>query len=347
MPRDRLGALPFPGTFTLYTKADPAHLGRHRYGHWPRPFGGDDEKERGIVYTTRAGFLDLAHVRIAIDWGRHCTRLAQEAIVNGRDGLAVPGPDAAVFHVALEYPNGWGELPVAERARIVDAASRRVGQRVAYLVLTWHEVATWFGYRPFLFDESRSAFTYDDTVATLVGLRVAGLAMAGAGEDTDDAFDAAATAALDAELRRLGACTPAQTEQAVRAVEGVWWSGDAPLKRQADVCSADVDAVVPWLVSDLPFASDSTVAEPFPIPCDRSLHGGPADVEAVTARVEIEPRMRQAAAMRELIPGHPERFREGRDLPPLFDAMRAQMRARYGPDVGRPWPEAATAHTSR
>jgi hypothetical protein len=48
-PRDRIGALPFPGPFTLYTVADPNHLGKHRYGTFGRiPIIQTEEKERGI-----------------------------------------------------------------------------------------------------------------------------------------------------------------------------------------------------------------------------------------------------------------------------------------------------------
>src|SRR3954465_1613183 len=137
-PRDRLGALPFPGATTLYATADPAKLGRHRYERMPRAWGGD-EKERGIIYTTRAGFLDLAHVRIAIDWTRFCTERVRGAMEQGQAELAVPGADNGVFHVGLTYPEGWAGLAEAERREAIDAAAPRVGQRVAYLVLTWHE----------------------------------------------------------------------------------------------------------------------------------------------------------------------------------------------------------------
>jgi hypothetical protein len=202
---------------------------------------------------------------------------------------------------------------------------------VAYLVLTWHEVATWFGYRTFFFDESRSAFTYDDTVATLVGMRVGARAMA-ADEGRD--FDAAVTAGLGEELRRLGAVTPAQTERAVRAVEGVWWAGDAPLKRQADVCPAEVDVVRPWVVPNL-FTDGESKVETFALP---RLVEPPDARPAITATVEIEPRIAEAERMRGLLPERRERFRDDRELPALMRAMQAEMRERYGPEVCRPWP---------
>ncbi len=328
-PRDRLGALPFPGMMTLYTPADPADLGRHRYASWPRLIG-EDERERGIIYTTRAGFLDLAHVRIAIDHTRFCTRAVRVAIDAGRTEVALPGPDQSVFHVALDYAPGWPGLSAREREQAAAAAARQVGQRVAYLMLTWHEVTTWFGYRTFFLDESRSAFAYDDSVSHLVGMRVAERAMA----DGARPFDEAVTAELAAELRRLGAVKPEQTDQAARAVEGVWWAGEQPLKRHADVYAGECagDVLRPWLVARLPFAAGA-VAEEFPLPrarCDTTA--------AVRAAVEIEPRITQAHAMRALLPGKPDRFGDDRDVPALLRAVRAQMLAKYGPEVGVPWP---------
>jgi hypothetical protein len=249
----------------------------------------------------------------------------------------VAGPDQAVFHVALAYPADWADRAAAARAESVDAASNQIGQRVAYLILTWHELATWFGYRTFFFDESRSAFTYDDSIAHLVGMRVAERAMA----DRDRPFDDAVTHALVEELHRLGAVTPAQTEQAVRAVEGAWWSGDAPLKRQADVCPGNEVEVHAWLVPGLAFATAAADAppEPFPLPRVDGRGGDPAAPAA--ASIEIETRMAEAATMRALLPDRPERFRDDRDMPALLRAMRAQMRERFGPDVDRPWPTPA------
>src|SRR5262249_12707791 len=70
-PRWRLGALPFPGPLSLYAAADATDLGMHRYtSWWERPFE-EGEGARGIMYTCRAGFLDLAHLRDAVDWTRY------------------------------------------------------------------------------------------------------------------------------------------------------------------------------------------------------------------------------------------------------------------------------------
>src|SRR5215218_5176260 len=118
-PRSRLGALPFPGPFTLYTTADPDRLGRHRYGHSPR-FLRADEKERGLIYTTRAGFIDMAHLRMTIDWTRYYTRLLRRAILADRRQVKLAGMEDCPLYVTLNYPTGWSELSADERARFAD-----------------------------------------------------------------------------------------------------------------------------------------------------------------------------------------------------------------------------------
>ncbi len=47
--------------------------------------------------------------------------------------------------------------------------------------------------------------------------------------------------------------------------------------------------------------------------------------------------------MRAFLPGRPERFRDDRELPALLRVVRAQMRERYGPEFGQPWPQTAAA----
>src|SRR4051794_16399068 len=100
LPRDRLGCLPFPGLMTLYATADPARLGRHRYEDLPRLFQ-EDEAGRGIIYTERAGFVDLAHVRIAIDWTRYCAHAVRDALEARQGGVDLTCAEGDVFHVTL------------------------------------------------------------------------------------------------------------------------------------------------------------------------------------------------------------------------------------------------------
>ena len=338
-PRSRLGALPFPGKLTLYNAVDPERLGRHRYGWVPRFFR-TDEKQRGILYTTRAGFLDVAHVRITIDQARYCTRAFADAIDRGDTAFRLAGPNQSVWHVTLNYPPDWPDLPPEERRALADELALRCGQRLGYLMLTWHELITWFGYRNvFVVDERRSAFLPDDVMSHVVGLRVADRAFRQSGT-AREVSDDTVTAALAAELADLGAVPPAQTDAAARAVAGHWYADGEPLKRQPDV-GLESGVVRPWLVPGLPFALAPAEPEAFPLPrlddvAGRHLSG--------FCTAEVEPRILEAGRMRRHLPGRPARFSAERDLPLLLRVVREQMHHTFGPEVDEPWPAPPPPH---
>ena len=107
MPRDRFGALPYPGLFTHYSAVDPKNLGVHRYGNVPRLLD-KDETTSGIVYTTRAGFLDIAHVRITVDTVRYCVAHLRTAVHRGDTVAPLKTLEGSIFHVELRYPAELG-----------------------------------------------------------------------------------------------------------------------------------------------------------------------------------------------------------------------------------------------
>jgi hypothetical protein len=334
-PRSRLGALPFPGTTTLYATADPQRLGTHRYSGVPRLFAAG-EASRGIVYTARAGFLDVAHLRITIDQVRYCTRGLRRSIAERKGGVRLSGPNHSVFHVSLQYPDDWATLPSAERDALTAEWSLRAGQRVAYLMVTWHELITWFGYRNvFLVDERRSSFLHDDVMSHVIGLRVAERAIRAAGPSADGfADDDAVTAALKAELSELGAAPPACTDEAARRVENVWWSDGEPLKRQPDV-GLESGVVRPWLVPGLACAPSPAEPEAFHLPRLDGIRG--RDL-SVSCSVAIEPNILEAGRMRRRLPGNPSRFDADEHVPVLLRQARAEMRQTIDEQFDNPHP---------
>jgi hypothetical protein len=158
----------------LYRVADVDKLGLHRYERPPR-LGREDEGRHGLLYTTRAGFLDVGHMRITIDHVRFCAERVRLAMREQAGQLELPTIEGSTFFVTLRYPLGWpekgSETPADEA--IADELAIRTGQRIAYLMMTWHELVTWYGWCtvPGL-SEQRSSFTWDDTMSHVIGLRV-------------------------------------------------------------------------------------------------------------------------------------------------------------------------------
>src|SRR5262245_17365441 len=153
----------------------------------------------GIVYTRRAGFIDLAHVRITIDTVRYCTEQIRAAQARGESSVTLMTLEGSAFRVQWE-----------DAGDLHDELSLRLGQRVAYLMMTWHEVLTWFGYRTVSWiDESPSAFTWDDTMSHVIGLEVAGEVLRDG--DSGRSFNDAVTVALRAKLKEVGIVAPPET----------------------------------------------------------------------------------------------------------------------------------------
>lgn len=336
-PRDRIGALPFPGPFTLYTVADPEKLGKHRSGRFGRiPFIQTEEKERGIIYARKAGFIDVAHIREAIDWTRYDAQQLRKAIKSGDTDINIAGKNDARLLITLKYPDGWADLSAAERRVLGEELAVRGAQQLGYLTLTWHELITWFGWRKlFLIDEQPSAFTYDDTMSHMVGIRVAGRAL----RDRKRGWDSAATVALRDVMREIGAVKPVQTELAVDSVEGLWWKDGEPLKRQFAPPPGDDVSVTPWLVQGLPVVRVDGPVEPFTLPSLRDVDG--RDCSGFIASVHIQPNIDEAGKMKRCIDCRLPYFSEDKDIPALLAYAELQMTERFGPVVNVPWPQQA------
>ena len=336
-PTLRMGALPFPGQ-GLYTVADPADLGHHRY--WTPFQFADGEVGRGIVYTEKAGFVDVAHVRDTADWTRYFADRIRPALAAGRTTLVVGGPDRSKLHLRFDYPPGWDDLAGSERRRVLDDVSLRAAQETAYAVASWHELITWYDYGVLPgVSERHSAFAYDDVMSHVLGLEVARRAIAGVRAGEDD-YNSCVTAALVQVLREQGASTPEQTKAATRAVRGDWWVDGVALKRHADL-GLDDGRVVPMLVSAGP-----GTPEEFALPRVADAASAGLDLSGFFS-LEIEPRLKvYRRLLRGRLDGEPVRIVPARDIPRLMQTVQQEMRDEFGPLVNTvgPTPPTYVAH---
>lgn len=323
LPRARLGALPFPGPFTLYTASQADEVGGHRYESTDCVLG-LGEGARGIVYTCKAGFLDLAHLREAVDWTWFLHRHARDLLVAG--GSVAFENDQTRFEFIVHPPRLDG-LSAAERADVLEEAAVRLGQRGAFLVETWHEIESWYGLRTVFFvPEDRSAFTWDDTASHVVGVRIgARVARATARE-----FDTAAAAAIREELDALGAVPKTWVDKATQRVAGRWWKGETPIRRDLDI-GLQSGVKDPWIVHGLE-CCDGVEPIRLEVPSLRNVRG--LDLSGVyEVRLTLAPSLAAEMYKGEAVPREIDAERE---FPRLIEKMRAAMKARFGPDCDRP-----------
>ena len=97
-PRIRVGYLPSPTLGTVFSGTE--ELGQHGY----RP---NLSERNGIVYTCKAGAIDIAHARKACDWTVFLAAKVFNHIVKGRDEFTFRLYEPSRYYVRFIYPDKW------------------------------------------------------------------------------------------------------------------------------------------------------------------------------------------------------------------------------------------------
>jgi hypothetical protein len=266
----RLGSLPFPGLFSLYTTVDPDRLGVHRYEAWWEASARTGETGRGILYTCRAGFVDLSHVRETMDWVKFLHDRVSARLAGAEAGPAEFVWSGTRFRLEVTPPAWLGELSPGDREALSREVAIRFGQRAAVVMGAWHELATWWGQETVPgISEKRSAFTWDDSTSHAAAALAAGRALR-SGERN---WNLAATNGLREQLAEMGAVSTGCESEAVRLVEGSWWADGEPLKRDLDTGLTE-GVKTPWLVPGLDCCG---TPEPLQLPVVRWRDAGGVD----------------------------------------------------------------------
>ncbi|UCC22693.1 MAG: DUF4056 domain-containing protein [Planctomycetota bacterium] len=321
-PRIRVGYLPTPTLGTVFL--GPEQLGQHGY----RP---NLSETNGLVYTCKAGHIDIGHARKAADWTVFLAAKTFRQIMNGRDEFSFRLYEPSRYFVRLTYPEDWKDLSPPEKERIAYEVSVGLGRYLAFAGATWHEIITWFGFKSKGFEpEHPSAFTWEETFSNLFGVHVAALAL----RDAQHTFNEAVTLVLIEELQKLDVQSGHISKRASESVRGKWFTGDfffIDMKKRHLDLGLDDGFVTPVLI---PFVSDcrGTEAQSLPVPnLDFLSEFG------FSVKFEIEPRMWEGTAI--LNAAYPDRSQRKKRLEPvihfalIMDYIRKDAIKRYGPDT--------------
>lgn len=325
-PRIRVGYLPTPTLGTVFS--GPEQLGEHGY----RP---NLSERNGLVYTCKAGAVDIGHARKAADWTVFLAAKTYRRMIKGDENeFSYRLYEPSRYFVRITYPENWDDLPGPEKERIAFEVSIGLGRYLAFVGATWHEIVTWFGFKSKGFEpEHPSAFTWEETFSNLFGTHVAALAI----RDDRHAFNEAMTLAFDAELRRLDAQAAGVSKRASESVRGPWFTGDfffiTMKKRNLDM-GLDDGYVTPTLIPGVP-ECEGAEAQPFPVPTLDFLSD-----YGLSVKFEIEPRIWEGRAILDVACSG-EGPRTGRvepviHLAPIMDYIRRDALDRYGPDPDLP-----------
>ena len=313
MPTARMGSLPFPGPFTLFTSADPAALGRHAYDGANKE-GAVPETDRGIIYTRRAGFLDISHVRNAADMTAYIHARVHLALERGWGSMRFRSYEPSDYSVEFNYPDGWATLTKDQRVNVTDELAVRVAQLLAHHVMNWHEILTWYGYKStVIFSEQGSAFTYEDTPSHALGIELAGVAIRRRGD-----FDERMTELLENSMRELEAVDQEQLDVAIERVKGKWWATPGSTRERMFDLGLDDGTIEPWLVPGMEGGEPVVFRLP-----ELDVIGGLDCAQFFT--VQIDPNVLEGFKIRERLAGSPEHINPQTDFPVLITGISEHL----------------------
>jgi hypothetical protein len=323
-PRGRIACY---ASATLRTNfIDPENLGPHGYRfNW--------SENNGIVYTCKAGHVDIAHIRKNVDWTAFLAAKTLETLRRNETDFSFKLREPSLYFVQLAYPENWKDLSESEKENIAYDISIKLGQYLAYTATTWHEILTWYGYKAIgFFPEFPSAFSWEDTFSNVLGARIGGMAL----RDTEHGFNEAVTLILDRELEKLGVQPRLTAIRAAQKVRGLWFS--TALLFCVDIMGRNFDiglddgSVTAWIIPSVS-GCEGAEAQTYPVPNLDFL-----SEYGFSVKLEIEPReWEKDKILKVVYPNAKER--ENRIEPivhfaSIMDHIKAEAAEKYGYDVG-------------
>ena len=137
-PRIRVGYLPTPTLGTVYSSSE--ELGQHGY----RP---NLSERNGLVYTCKAGHIDIGHARKATDWTVFLAAKTFKKIMKNKSGFSFRLYEPSLYTVQLIYPENWKDMSLQDKEHIAYEVSVGLDRYFAFVGVTWHEIITWFGFK--------------------------------------------------------------------------------------------------------------------------------------------------------------------------------------------------------
>lgn len=313
-PRGRIGSYPTPTLGTNFISMD---LGSHSYGF-------NLSEKNGIVYTCKAGHIDIAHSRKVVDWTAFLASKTFKKLMENETRFSFKLKEPSLYFVEFTYPENWGEL--RQKEHIVYDISVKLGQYLAYTASTWHEILTWFGYKfTGIFPEFPSAFSWEDSFSNSFGSHIGVLAL----QDTQHTFDEAVTLALDGELKKLDIQPVDVAIGTARKVRGKWFSGDlffvSMKKRNLDI-GIDDGYVTPTIIPNL-CKCKGAKPQPYPAPSLDFL-----SEYGFSMKLEIEPRVWESEEILKIVylDGNGKRIQPNIHFAEIMDVIEKQATQEVG-----------------
>lgn len=319
----RLRPSPYFGSLTGVSFTEISDLGRHDYDNF---FG----ENNSLIYTAKAGYIDLGHLRESADRARYIYEICYDNICRSKTGFSYEVIEPAVYHVRLTYPENWKQLSQDEKSRIAHEVAVDLGQHFAHLSTVWHEIITWYGYASTgLFSEKASSFSWEDSYSDLFGTKLGAMAL----RENTQSYNDAMTGIILHELEKLDPMSAETAKSATKKIRGNWYSGRYPflsMKRRNFDVGFDDGYISPFRV---PGIRTDTPAVKCKVPELESLTD-----YGFTMRLTMTPR---ASERKDVLPiiypaGNATKLEPERDFPVIIEHIRSEAISDEGSNVDKP-----------
>ncbi len=214
----------------------PDQLGNHSYR-----LSDIQTEQNGLIYTCRAGVVDLAHIRDYADWTAYLYERIR--LVVGSGAVIPIADEAAKRKIVIRLPGV--SLSDAEK----DELALLLAQRISFKLSVWHEIVTWYDHRSVeLFSERLSSFSPEDMFSNALGAKLGADALR-SGKPYDEAMDDV----LYAMIHKLAPLPNKQSKLTLNEVDGVWWDRKKSMPDMSMVTRRNLDAgdtITPWIIPD-------------------------------------------------------------------------------------------------
>lgn len=312
-PRPRMGsyATSTPGTNFIGL----TDLGAHNYD--------GIIETNGIVYTCRGGHVDIAHLRIAADHVRYLYGQTYKSLMRNKRELSFKlNVDRSHFFASFSYPSDWKTQDKEQKDYIARAAAFELAQYFSFVLINWHEVLTFYGYKTMgVLPEFPSAFSWEDTYSNTIGVHLGARAI-----HSDTPYDEAMTTLLREELEYLGIQSADVARGAAEQMRGQWYDGNLLVTmhvRNTDIGLHD-GLVWPMLVPGV-----CQEAQPLPYPAPQL---DVVEQYGIGVTLEVEPReFERGRILRIVYPdGGENRINIDESLPVIMAAIEAEIIEKHG-----------------
>jgi hypothetical protein len=335
----RVGRVPIPLYF-LGNMVDAGKIRHHVYDSGNATFGSRggtssplvQSEGNGLVYTCRAGFIDIAHVRDYADTSLYLITSIARQLENGG---VIPMPDEGAKVTVELSPADPKSL--AQHGRW--AIATPLGQWLAYQSSLWHEIVTWFGWSTFaLFPERVSSFSPEDLYSNLLGARIGAAVVSQRGARDEFAYNRSVDTWLRRTLQHLGAVPAKTAEEAMRSMDGLWWDSKQRIPDMSLVLRRNfsyAESLDPWLVPPAksgPLLRAACGENPRPLPIENPSSISGVDFAGQATLVIDLP---QELAAKEPFVNLGTRITQ-REFPQIVEFIAAENERMFGPDANRP-----------